>query len=200
MAHMLWQPIPFLGLYPVGIFSHELNDVFRLLVAALFMTEVGIFKNKELVKLTVGHSDKGLSSSSSYVRGWSSFLIWRISKLFLEGKKSKGKRMWKRGKCEGEWAQNINIQLLVRTQSIAGKIPKELFILIPEGGGWYWGSFGTRIKRNYPCIPFCKFWIFKYMKILPTQNSMWNKNKTKTIKVIWISVCLFLMQKLFEMW
>lgn len=101
MAHMLWQPIPFLGLYPVGIFSHELNDVFRLLVAALFMTEVGIFKNKELVKLTVGHSDKGLSSSSSYVRGWSSFLIWRISKLFLEGKKKQGEKNVKKREVWG---------------------------------------------------------------------------------------------------
>lgn len=57
--------------------------------------------------------------------------------VILRREKSQGKRMRKRRKCEGEWGQNINIQLLVRTQSIAGKIPKELFILIPKGGGWY---------------------------------------------------------------
>lgn len=53
----------------MGIFSHELNDVFRLLIATLFMTEVEIFKNKERIKLTVGHSSTGLSSSFSYVGG-----------------------------------------------------------------------------------------------------------------------------------
>lgn len=81
----VFQEITFARLHirehcPVRIFSHELNDVFRLFTVALFMIEVGIFNNKGLVKLTVGHLAKRLSCS--YRRDWrSSLMMWRVLKL-----------------------------------------------------------------------------------------------------------------------
>lgn len=66
--------------------------------------------------------------------------------------------------------QIINTRSLVYTQSIAGRILRELLILIPGSGGWCWVAWDTDGKEAATCTPFCKVRGLKYMTLLPTKN------------------------------